>query len=91
MTNPAASTVFAGVDGRTNTELPAWYRERTPVDEAVSFAEAVRDLPLAIETTVVYRNPYTDKWVETDRFNAEVGSSRARAGESESPRAGESG
>ncbi|MFC7074594.1 hypothetical protein ACFQJ7_11385 [Halovenus rubra] len=78
MKDPESSTVFAGVDGRTDTELPAWYRQKKSVDEPESFAEAVRDLPQAVETTVAYRNPYTDEWVETERFNALVEPSRAR-------------
>ena len=32
----------------------------------------------AVETTVAYQNPYTDEWVETERFNALVEPSRAR-------------
>ncbi|TKX37849.1 hypothetical protein EXE52_14090 [Halorubrum sp. CGM4_25_10-8A] len=44
----------------------------------MSFAEAIRDLPQAVESTVAYKNPYTDEWVETERFNAIVEPSRAR-------------
>nr|WP_206664955.1 MULTISPECIES: hypothetical protein [Halorubrum] len=44
----------------------------------MTFAEAVRDLPQAVETTVAYQNPYTDEWVETERFNALVEPSQAR-------------
>lgn len=33
----------------------------------MTFAEAIRDLPQAVEMTVAYQNPYTDKWVETER------------------------
>ena len=78
MKDPESRTVFAGVDGRTGTELPDWYRRKKTVDEARSFAEAVRDLPQAVETTVAYQNPYTDEWVETERFNALVEPTRAR-------------
>ena len=63
MKDPESITVFAGVDGRTDTELPDWYRRKKTVDEPNSFAEAVRDLPQAVETTVAYQNPYTDEWV----------------------------
>ncbi|GAA0216664.1 hypothetical protein GCM10009000_034300 [Halobacterium noricense] len=28
MKDPESRTIFAGVDGRTDTELPEWYRER---------------------------------------------------------------
>ena len=76
MSSPETTTVFAGVDGQTTAALPAWYRERTEVDDPVSFAEAIRSLPRAIETTVAYNNPYTGEWVETDRFNALVEPSR---------------
>jgi hypothetical protein len=78
MKDPESRTVFAGVDGRTDTELPDWYRRKKAVDEPKSFAEAVRDLPQAVETTVAYQNPYTNEWVETERFNALVEPSRAR-------------
>jgi hypothetical protein len=78
MKDPESSTVFAGVDGRTDTELPDWYRQKKTVDDPESFAEAVRDLPQAVETTVAYQNPYTDEWVETERFNALVEPARAR-------------
>ncbi|WP_042661791.1 hypothetical protein [Haloferax sp. ATB1] len=78
MKDPESRTVFAGVDGRTDTELPDWYRRKKPVDEPKSFAEAMRDLPQAVETTVAYRNPYSDEWVETERFNALVEPTRAR-------------
>ena len=78
MKDPESRTVFAGVDGRTDTELPDWYRRKKTVDEPKSFAEAIRDLPQAVETTVAYRNPYSDEWVETDRFNALVEPTRAR-------------
>jgi hypothetical protein len=78
MKDPESSTVFAGVDGRTDTELPDWYRQKKTVDDPESFAEAVRDLPQAVETTVAYQNPYTDEWVETERFNALVEPNRAR-------------
>jgi len=78
MKDPESRTVFAGVDGRTDTELPDWYRRKKTVDEPKSFAEAIRDLPQAVETTVAYRNPYSDEWVETDRFNALIEPTRAR-------------
>ena len=78
MKDPESSTVFAGVDGRIDTELPDRYRQKNPVDDPQSFAEAVRDLPQAVETTVTYQSPYTDEWVETERFNALVEPARAR-------------
>jgi hypothetical protein len=78
MKDPESRTVFAGVDGRTDTELPDWYRRKKTVDEPKSFAETMRDLPQAVETTVAYRNPYSDEWVETERFNALVEPTRAR-------------
>ena len=78
MKDPESRTIFAGVDGRTDTELPEWYRQRHGDEDLVSFAEAIRDLPQAVETTVAYQNPFTDEWVETERFNALVEPSRAR-------------
>lgn len=67
-----------GVDGRTDTQLPDWYGQKKGTDDPVSFAEAIRELPRAVETTVAYQNPYTDEWVETERFNAVVEPSRLR-------------
>ncbi len=78
MKDTESRTVFAGVDGRTDTELPDWYRRKKTIDEPKSFAETIRDLPQAVETTVAYRNPYSDEWVETERFNALVEPTRAR-------------
>jgi hypothetical protein len=81
MERPETSLVFAGVDGRTDTELPGWYAAQTETEpeKVVSFAEAIRRLPRAVETTVAYQNPYTGQWVETDRFNALVDPDRAVA------------
>jgi len=78
MKDPESRAIFAGVHGRTDTELPEWYRERHGDAAPVTFAEAIRDLPQAVETTVAYQNPHTDEWVETKRFNALVEPSRAR-------------
>ena len=82
MKAPETATVFAGVDGRTERELPEWYSAGTDTDEIVSFAEAVRNLPRASETRIAYENPYTGEWVETDRYNAVVEPNRliAQAG-----------
>jgi len=79
MKDPETATVFAGLDGRTDTELPSWYVDRKEKIQPVSFSKAVRDLPQAVDTKVAYRNPYTDEWVETDRFNAIVEPSRLQA------------
>ncbi|MFC7074632.1 hypothetical protein ACFQJ7_11180 [Halovenus rubra] len=79
MKDPETATVFAGLDGRTDTELPSWYADRKEKIQPVSFSKAVRDLPQAVDTKVAYRNPYTDEWVETDRFNAIVEPSRLQA------------
>jgi len=78
MKDPETRTVFAGVDGRSDAQLPNWYAKQTPVDDPASFAEAIRDLPRAVETTVAYQNPYSDEWIETERFNAVVEPSRLR-------------
>jgi hypothetical protein len=54
--------VFAGVDSRTDAELPAWYAECVAdSDEIVSFTTAIRDLPRATATDVAYWNPVTDE------------------------------
>ena len=78
MKDPEEATIFAGLDGRTETELPEWYAEQHGDPELISFSTAIRNLPLAVDTAVAYRNPYTDEWVETERFNALVEPSRAR-------------
>ncbi|ERG97394.1 MAG: hypothetical protein J07HQW2_03880 [Haloquadratum walsbyi J07HQW2] len=79
MKDPETATVFAGLDGRTETELPEWYAEQHGGPEPISFSEAVRNLPQAVDTTVAYRNPYSDEWIETERFNAIVEPSRLQA------------
>jgi hypothetical protein len=85
MTDPDQTCVFAGVDGRTDTELPRWFAQQVATDDVTSFAEAIRSLPQATETHVAYRNPYTEEWVTTERFNAvvEPGRLRAQADDSE--------
>jgi hypothetical protein len=79
MKSPDSRTFFAGIDGRTDTQIPDWYAERTADSQSMSFADAVRTLPRAVDTSVAYRNRYTDEWVETDRFNAVVEPTRLRA------------
>ncbi|ELZ88353.1 hypothetical protein [Haloferax sulfurifontis] len=79
MKDPETATVFAGLDGRTDTELPEWYAEQHGRPDPISYSAAIRNLPQAIDTAVAYRNPYTDEWVETDRFNALVEPSRLQA------------
>jgi hypothetical protein len=78
MQRPEATLAFAGVDGRTASDLPAWFANQVAVepDEVVSFSEAIRQLPRAVETRVAYENPYTEEWVSTDRFTALVEPSR---------------
>jgi len=79
MKDPETATVFAGLDGRTDTELPEWYAEQHGGPEPISFSGEIRELPQAVDTAVAYRNPYTDEWVETERFNAIVEPSRLQA------------
>ncbi len=72
MEDPDTRLVFSGVDDRTTASLPAWYDRTHPAAEPCSFAEAIRRLPRATETSVAYKNPYTDEWVSTERFTALV-------------------
>ena len=72
MTQPETTTVFAGLDDRADAKLPSWYAQRTPECDPVSFTEAIRELPRAVETTVAYNNPYSGEWTQTSRFNAIV-------------------
>ncbi|MFW5950335.1 MAG: hypothetical protein ACOCR6_03190 [archaeon] len=69
---PETTTTFAGIDGQTDTTLPEWYARGRDDTEPVSFAEAVRDLPQAVESAVAFQNPYSGEWVSTERFNAIV-------------------
>ena len=48
MKDPESRTIFVDVDGRTDTELPEWYQQRQRGDDLVTFAEAIRDLPQAV-------------------------------------------
>jgi hypothetical protein len=36
MKDPETRTVFAGVDGRPDAQLPNWYTEQRPVDEGIA-------------------------------------------------------
>jgi hypothetical protein len=72
MKDSETSKVFAGIDGRTDTTLPTWYEREQEPEMVVSLAEAIRRLPRAVDTQVAFRNPYTDDWVQTERFNALV-------------------
>ena len=69
---PNCNTLFAGVDARSNSSLPTWFESRLEYNEVVPFAEAIRALPQATETSVAYENPYTGEWIETNRHNAIV-------------------
>lgn len=72
MKAPETITTFAGVDARTETELPEWYEAQNDIAETMTFAEAIRNLPRATETRVAYENPFSGDGVETDRHNAVV-------------------
>ncbi|ELZ27048.1 hypothetical protein C474_16899 [Halogeometricum pallidum JCM 14848] len=72
MNDTEQTTYFAGIDGQSDAALPEWYDARAQPDEVVSFAEAVRDLPRAVEADIAYADPYSGEWVETERFNALV-------------------
>jgi len=76
MQDPACRTVFAGIDSRPDSDLPAWYADRVDDTEVVPFSSAIRALPRATATEVAYRNPVNDEWVATERFNAVVEPSR---------------
>lgn len=68
MKESAQRTVFTGLDGCTDAELPAWDADQKPVDEAASFAEAIRDLPRAVETRVAYKDFSTRASPRADRL-----------------------
>jgi len=40
MKDPETATLFAGLDGRPDTELPSWYADRHGGAEPISFSEA---------------------------------------------------
>jgi hypothetical protein len=91
MNDPDQRLVFSGVDNRTDASLPAWYERTHPEADPMSFAEAIRRLPRATETTVAYKNPYTDEWVSTERFNAIVEPSRLERRGNETERSTDGG
>jgi hypothetical protein len=72
MDDAETTTAFAGLDGRTDTDLPTWFEQLHDGPETVPFTRAIRQLPRATETQVAFKNPYTDEWIDTDRFNALV-------------------
>jgi hypothetical protein len=72
MDDAETTTAFAGLDGRTDTDLPTWFDRLHDGPETVPFSRTIRQLPRATETQVAFKNPYTDEWVDTDRFNALV-------------------
>jgi hypothetical protein len=55
MKDPESRTIFAGVDGRTDTELTEWYRQRHGEADPVTFAEAVRYLPQSPFGSRIYK------------------------------------
>lgn len=61
MKAPQTRTTFAGLDTQTTTNRPVWYADASDHTEPVTFAEAIRDLPLAIATEIAYKNPYTEE------------------------------
>jgi hypothetical protein len=76
----AVITAFAGLSA---PQTPTFSVDAPPevvveVSQEFTFAEAIRELPQAVETTVACQNPYTAEWVETERFNALVEPSRAQ-------------
>ena len=75
------TSCFAGCDGRTASELPAWFASEHDATDATTFAAAIRTLPRATQTKIAYKNPYTDEWVETERFNAVVEPERLADGD----------
>ena len=50
MNKTETSTVFAGIDGRTDATLPTWYEREHEPETVVSLAEAIRRLPRAVDT-----------------------------------------
>ena len=72
MNDAETTTAFAGLDGRTDRELPTWFAAEHDDPETIPFARAIRQLPRATETDVAFKNPYSGEWVSTDRFNALV-------------------
>jgi hypothetical protein len=72
MQTPETATVFAGIDARTDSNLPEWYAAEENVETVTTFADAIRSLPQAREASIAYENSYTGEWVETERFNAIV-------------------
>lgn len=66
---------FAGLNGQSDPDVPDAFKEKYGIEDSdvadlPSFNEVYHDLPIATTTTAGYRNPLTQEWVETDRFNA---------------------
>ena len=86
MTDADTTSYVAGCDRRTASNLPQWFATEYDDPTPTTFAEAIRRLPQATETSIAYKNPYTDEWVETQRFNAVVEPDRlANADDAEHP------
>jgi hypothetical protein len=76
MSGAEQTTVIAGLDGRHEASCPDWFAAQHPDAEPVTFTQAIRDLPRATTTDVVYRNPYSGEWTATDQHVALVEPSR---------------
>lgn len=68
---------FAGLNGQSNPDVPDAFLtkygiEAHEVSSLPTFSEVYHNLPIATETVAGYRNPWTQEWVETERFNALV-------------------
>lgn len=68
---------FAGLNGQSDPTVPDAFLtkygiEPHEVPRLPTFSEVYHNLPIATETTAGYRNPWTQEWVETERFNALV-------------------
>jgi hypothetical protein len=50
MDDAETTTAFAGLDGRTDHDLPTWFATEHDDPETVPFTRAVRQLPHATET-----------------------------------------
>lgn len=66
---------FAGLNGQSDPSVPDAFKEKyglsdDDVADLPTFNTVYHDLPIATETTAGYRNPLTQEWVETERFNA---------------------
>lgn len=73
---------FAGLNGQSDPEAPEVWKSRYGLDDddfenLPKFNDLYHQLPIAVETEAAWKNPWTQEWEETNRFNALVDPDKA--------------